>query len=91
MFAHRSAVRRTAVRVTSTVEEGCDWFVAFLAPAMSTLMTLAYVVGLVALALAVTDDMNDRDRRGGVWGVLVLLTHGLVAVLWMLQADERTG
>lgn len=37
-------------------------------PAASAFMTLAYVAGVIALSLAVTDDMNAGASRGlGLW------------------------
>lgn len=47
------------------------------------LLAAAYWIGAVALALAITDDMNERGAAGGWWGVAALFFGPIVGILWI--------
>ena len=49
----------------------------------------ASLLGLVLtllLVVAIVDDDNAAGRRGGLWGLLFLVTGGLTALLWAFDS-----
>lgn len=50
---------------------------------VAVLLAAAYWLGALALALAVTDDMNERGAAGGWWGIAALVLGPIVGILWI--------